>query len=944
MKILKASAGSGKTYALSQAYLDILLSSSDPQAYRHILAVTFTNKATAEMKNRILQNLFERAKKDPRARGILTDILHDYSSFAVSTIDSFFQQTIKAFSREIGQFADYQIELDRNSVIQEAMDRILESLSEDNSEVVDWIRTNVQESLEKGEKIKIEKDLYDMGARLKSLDFNSMAASCGLDVSKAYSKESLKAIKKACRTIIRKFASVAKENGLDVKPGTCCQALGVRFRKEHPEFADYFDSNIKGYNTACEISKLVSGLGLSYEFFLSFDSLLSEKNLMCLDESNELLRAVIDGSDAPFIYEKTGIRFKDFLLDEFQDTSLVQWENFYPLLLESESRGGRNLVVGDIKQSIYRWRNSDWTLLGHKVAECFPKAVSEEMEFNWRSTRAVVSFNNEFFSYASESLGLREMYGDVNQKPRSKDPLEGCVKISFCDKSSQKERVLESVHSALDCGAKPGNIAILVRTRNVGAEIGSYLVDNGIPILSDDSLRIKSSAVVRRLVSLLAAVDNPADKLNTYLAESLDVQIPDSYNSVVDLCEYFLRALKRVDPSNFDGEALYVQAFMDDIHSWCNLYGNNLKAYLKRWNEKDDIFVGTPENDSSVRILTIHKSKGLEFPYVIFPYADSVKLYNGDTHWCHLDAKASGMPAETDNCYPIELSSRKSRLNHFEKDYEREAFAQKVDNINLFYVALTRAQKSLHVISSDVSKKCAAAVSARKPYEWGSLSELLYAYTGGMSEMTYGTEYDFRKMDRASASSERTFPSAYPSFPIGDRLKPSSDALDFFSSEGVGIEASPRLEGIALHRILEEVNSLRDLPRAVKAVVNESLLTPEQGEKARAFLEERIASHPKWFPSSLADSPVELRVLNEAAIIAADGKQYRPDRVLLYPDGSVEVIDYKFGEPRDAYLKQVRRYVNLYKKLGYRKVTGYIWYVREDSLSEVGDDPGLRIF
>ena len=941
MKILKASAGSGKTFALAQTYLDILLSSGDPQAYRHILAVTFTNKATAEMKDRILRFLRENAGKDPKALQILTDILHDYSSFAVSTIDAFFQQTIKAFSREIGQFADYQIELDRKSVIQEAMDRILDSLSEDNADVVDWIRTNIEDSLQKGEHIKIEKDLYDMGMKLKSHDFGDLVKSCGTDISKAYSKDSLRAIRKACRTITDGFASVAKQNGLDVKAGTCCDALKVGFRKANPEFAEYFDSNVKAYNTACTISKLISGLGLSHEFFNSFDEILTEKNIMCLDESNEMLRSIIDGSDAPFIYEKIGIRFKDFLLDEFQDTSSLQWENFYPLLLESESRGGRNLIVGDIKQSIYRWRNSDWTLLGSTVGKCFPSATVIPMEFNWRSSPCIVDFNSRFFEFASRQLGLEKMYEDVNQKAKTKDRQQGFVKISFCDKGDQNQMVLESVRNALDAGARFGDIAILVRTRDTGAEIGGYLIDNGIPVLSDDSLSVKSSIVVRRLVSLLSTVDNPADKLNAYLAATLQVEIPEKYHSVVDLCEYFLRALEKADSESYRGETLYIQAFMDDVQDWCSLYGNNLRAYLKHWNDKDDMFVGTPESDSSVRILTIHKSKGLEFPYVIFPYAESVKLYKGDNHWCHLDAAACNMPPETDNLYPVSLDSKRSKLNYFNDDYEKEAFAQKVDSINLFYVALTRAEKSLHVISANITRKCSDAISKGKPHDWTTMSELLHAFIGVCDEISFGEPYDFTLMERPSACGEGSFPSAYPSFGIGDRLKPSADALDFFGPEGVGVEASPRLSGIALHKILEGVGCAGDLPLAVKAVVRDSILTSSQGESALELLAQRIETHPQWFPQS--EGGQNPRVLNETAIIAPDGNRYRPDRVLLYPDGSVCVIDYKFGEHRDSYQRQVLQYVRLYKKLGYRKVTGYVWYVREDFLSEVCDDPGNGI-
>lgn len=264
------------------------------------------------------------------------------------------------------------------------------------------------------------------------------------------------------------------------------------------------------------ISNLIFSLGLAGEFYREFDALLKEKNIMCLDESNTILRDIIAGSDAPFVYEKLGVRFEDFLLDEFQDTSNIQWENFLPLLRESESRSGKSLVVGDVKQSIYRFRDSDWELLGHKVSEEFRNASVEPLQGNWRSTREVVKFNNAFFEKAADALGLQDIYSDVAQTIEKKEEQGGFVRISFCDE--QLEMVLESVETAIRNNARPGDIAILVRKKAEGAKVAEYLISKGYPVLSDDSLNLKSSIVVRRLVSLLSGLDNPDDKINSFLA------------------------------------------------------------------------------------------------------------------------------------------------------------------------------------------------------------------------------------------------------------------------------------------------------------------------------------------------------------------------------------------------------------------------------------------
>ena len=912
MKVLKASAGSGKTYRLSHKYIDTLLDSQDADAYRHILAVTFTNKATAEMKGRILQDLYKASRTNPKAGEVLTAILHDYSSFAVSTIDKFFQQALKAFSRELGQFADYQIELDRDTLIQESVDRILDSLTEDQKELVDWIKASVDESLAAGEKFDIDGSVVEIGKRLKSEEFRTLSKKLGFDASVAYDKKALRQLRAQCREVIDDCTARIRELGGIVEPGKTIQPLGPRNYKENPELGDFLAGNVKRYNTAVLIYGMIYSLGLAGEFQREFDSLLKEKNLMCLDESNALLKDIIDGSDAPFVYEKLGVRYCNFLLDEFQDTSLLQWDNFLPLLRESESRGGDNLIVGDVKQSIYRWRNSDWTLLGSEVGKCFPDADVEPLNNNWRSTPAVVGFNNAFFAYASAKLGLSELYGDVAQAVANKDPQQGSVRITFTD--NQLDEVFQSVILAHDAGAHWGEIAVLVRGHQEGLAVAEELIRRKIPVISDDSLNLKSSVVVRRLVSLLYAIDNPEDRINSYLAQSRGIELPDHYHSIVDLCEDLIRSLRSADPESFDGESVYVQAFMDDVHSWTELNGNNLRYYLKHWADSQ-MFIGTPENSESVRIMTIHKAKGLEVPYVIFPFADQVKIFRSETHWCERDGVL----------YPVDLT-KKSVNTDFADDFEQERRKQLVDNLNLFYVAMTRAEKCLHVISKPVSGACRKAVENGKDHEWVTMSELLFAYERGLDDSFVGEPYDFGRMERKQKENGSPMSYAYTSYPLDGRLVPSTDASEFFGSEGVvGVKASPRLNGIWLHSILEHVNEPSDLRAAVDASLADGQYTSDEAEAAFELLESRIAAHPEWFDPDRA-----AKCFNEVSIIGADGREHRPDRVIVSLDGSVRIVDYKFGEQRDSYRWQVKKYAELYRKLGYDKVSASVWYVRED--------------
>lgn len=924
MKILKASAGSGKTYRLSKQYLDLLLNSRDEDAYRHILAVTFTNKATAEMKERILRNLFEESRSErptaAKARKILTSILHDYSAFSVCTIDKFFQQALKAFSREIGQFADYQIELDTASLVREAMDRLLDSLTEDSRELLGWIQSSVSEQLKKGERPNVEKSLYEIGGRLRSTEHDDLISRYGLDDSVMFSKERLKEIGSRCAEIRKGFEDKVRALGIAVKPGAQAERPNKTYLKAHADAEELFSSTeFVDYNTACIIGKMIYSLGLAGEFHASFQELVREKNVMCLDDSNKILKDIIDGSDAPFIYEKLGVRYENFLLDEFQDTSNVQWENFRPLLKESESRGGNNLVVGDVKQSIYRFRNSDWNLLGRKVKEAFPLADEEAMENNWRSSREVVEFNNGFFKFAAEKLGLSDIYSDVRQYVKSGEEQGGCVRISFT--GEQQETVLESVRSAYDAGARYGDIAVLVRGNKEGGKIAEFLIKNGISVISDDSLELRSSQTVRNLVSLLYGIDNPDDLVNGFISKSLEIVRPDRYHSLVDLCEDLLRSLQVSEPEQYAGELPFIQAFMDEIENWVEQNGNNLRGFLAHW-EESKFFIGSPEDPDAVRIITIHKSKGLEFPHVIFPYAEKVGLYKFDEHWSRLEWN------DMDGIYPVNLSSRTSDT-HFNDAYQEERRMQTVDNLNIFYVALTRAGKSLHIIAGNPSDKLRGALAKNKEPEYKDMSQLLYAYAGQLSECRYGEPYDFHRMKRKEESTAEEFLSGYPSFPLGERLKPSSDAQDFFGEDGVvGAGASARIEGIVLHGILERVKVPEDLESSVDAAVADGLLPPEQGSAALAMLEQMISAHPQWFSE-------DAEVFAEQSVIGPDGAEHRPDRVVRLKDGSIEVVDYKFGQHFSRYERQVREYVRLYKMLGYQDVRGYLWYVREDKVMKV---------
>lgn len=931
MHVNKASAGSGKTYTLAHTYIDLL---KDELSYRHILAVTFTNRATAEMKERILEYL----AADPAARGKLVRILHDYSAFSVSTIDRFFQRALKAFAREIGQVADYQVELDRDSLIGEAMDRILDSVTDDEAqaEVLGWLRENVADKLENGVSPNMEKALREMGARLGSQERAAIRREHGVDESE-FARERLTAIRKSCREVIKDFTAKVKAAALDLpeypgknaakqreeythvvwfKPIDAPKATLAKAAEGTP-FMDLFDKEYKIYRTALILEPQVFSLGLAREFFAQFEALLKEKGVLCLDDGNALLSRIIAGSDAPFVYEKLGVRYENFLLDEFQDTSNVQWDNFLPLLRESEAGGHSSLIVGDVKQSIYRWRDSDWRLLSEGVQQAFPSAKVESRQDNHRSCSEVVAFNNAFFKYAASQLGLGDLYSDVEQTVRSRDPQPGHVRLSFCKKDDEIGAVLESVRSALAAGARFGDIAVLVRNNQEGGSIAARLLEEGLPVVSDDSLKINSSFIVRKVLSLLGGLENPADGINSYIAADAGVTLPEGWHSLPDLCEDILRQLKAAWPDVFLGETLFIEAFMDTLREWTEANGDNLRWFLQYW-ENDKRYISSPRNSDAITVLTVHKSKGLEFPYLIFPFAEKVAFYKATERWCWLDASGTPLGDEATGIWSVDLSE-KTADTLFAPWYEQERRMQLVDNMNVFYVALTRARCCLHIISCDPPKEY-------KQGEPKNFSQLLWDFCGQLSESSRGQMYDFARLRHKPSKAGAPLPAEYESIPLGDRLGVSADAADFFGPEGVtGMDASVRRSGIVLHGILAGVRKPEDLPGAVQEALLDGRIDSVHAAEALELLKARIAAHPEFFGGG---------GWNEAAIFDSDGSEYRPDRVVIRGDSAL-VVDYKFGGHEKRYAAQVRRYMRLCRELGFKDVKGCVWYVPEDEIDYI---------
>ena len=1040
IRIMKASAGSGKTWNLTREYLRLLLERKDPYSYRHILAVTFTNKATDEMKERILTelhllaadpcrsdyhddfvpSLYQDSESLAEASGmVLCNILHDYSAFAVSTIDRFFQQALKAFAKEIGQFSSYAVELDRDSLIRESVDRFLDMLTDTelHSKSLEWMTRKTLSQLEDGDGYKLDHTLKTVADRFNSEEYRIAVEQSGIEEKELYSDERLKMLEEGCDRIsedyVNRLMGAAREvedafadAGLDsydtsnhfmsrcvrkyleLKPGSDVQDITSAFKERAydlskwysqknkalkdlvtdriqdavGDFVTMFGPEYKAYRTALQLKQHIYGFAVANDLYESFQAILKEKNVLTIDQTNTLLRKIIDGSDAPFIYEKLGVRYDHFLLDEFQDTSFVQWDNFRPLLDNSVAGGNCNLVVGDVKQSIYRWRQSEWDLLENQVQNDFSGSVSiETLETNYRSCGEIVNFNNGYFeataSYLASKFGkggevINRIYKDVGQKVHKKD--HGMVEFRFCDSEMLYHQIAQAIRNAVAEGFTYGDIAILVRWNREGGDIAQYLIADGIPVVSDDSLKISSSLTVRRMVSLLAGIENPEDSMSRYLASSLGVEVPSNWYSLVDLCECLLRGIKMSDPELYDSEILYSQSFMDMVQDYVCSDGNSLRGFLKKWAEKSTN-ISSPKSGDSVRVMTVHKSKGLDFPYVIFPSLNEIEFFKWTNKGSRPDVEGTLLEDFADGVYDVNLSS-KSENTLFEANYRDEMLMQYIDNVNVVYVALTRASKAMSVISAIPGGiKVTADGYEGDENGFGNFAQWTMAYLAG-NRKELGMEYlededglTFRIGGLQAPEHEHidemiSMQSGFPSWPLNPesldpetdvrergRLKFTSDAVDFFSGDGnTGIEASNRIRGIVLHEILSRVNVPEDLESSVRQSMLSGSLTAEQADQATGLLAKRIAEAEGmgWFKTG------EERIMNEVSLINTDGRIYRPDRVII--DGShVTIVDFKFGNHDARYVSQVRKYMAIWSGMGYDDVSGYLWYVTSGEVVEV---------
>jgi superfamily I DNA/RNA helicase len=755
--------------------------------------------------------------------------------------------------------------------------------------------------------------------------------------------------------------------------------------------------NDREYRTAKHLLRNFYTLGILNDIKQRLHALQQENNTLFLSDTTELLNSIIAGADSPFIYEKTGTRVHHYMIDEFQDTSRMQWENFRPLIGESLAAGNLNLIVGDVKQSIYRFRNSDWRLLEEQVKEDFSGDSIREhvLGDNWRSDARIVQFNNTFFSKAAANLQndfnasaeesqssehnaqIVKAYADIYQQvPPKKADSGGQVKITFLKDDAERDwkaDVLEQLPHEIEMLQEQGfalrDIAIVVRWNHEAALVAETLLAYReqhpespcrYDIISNEALLIGSAQSVKTIIALMRHFRNPKDDVRRMMAvyefcrfqrrsspgEALRIyreeapgDFPEEMKNLLgelasmpfyEMTEHFFTLTAGALCAK---ESAYVQAFLDIVLKFKESATAGLSDFLDWWDEsghKKALF--SPENQDAIRLITIHKSKGLGFGVVIMPFVNwsmDHNTHHSDIIWC----KPGVAPFNALGVAPLRYGKGLEDTIFRDSYLEEKRFAC-IDNLNLLYVAFTRPKHRL----------IAFAPLPKKPEILSDTASLLWRCISGnetlgqhciplheyFSEGDTESVFEYGKPEAAARKPEE-MPVAntcktgkWQSVPFGDRLKLRFNSIGYFSDNG------SRDYGRMMHDIVSNVKTSADIPQAVEQKISGGELGEDERDGIINRLT-RILSLPEvshWYSGRYT-------VLNETQLLLPNAGFNRPDRVMISPD-EVIVADYKFGELEDPkYIRQVQRYVKPIEEMGYQNVKGFLFYVNLEKIVQV---------
>ncbi|MFB9055533.1 UvrD-helicase domain-containing protein [Mariniflexile ostreae] len=1035
--IYDASAGSGKTFTLVKEYLKLLFQSNSPGQFKRILAITFTNKAVGEMKERIVSmlklfsnksilisphDMFVDICKDldlqpdllhEKSKSILEDIIHNYAAFDISTIDGFTHRLIRTFAYDLKLPLNFEVELDQDALLFEAVDKLIAKAGTDQ-----WLtKTIIDFAIEKTDDDKS----WDI-----SFDFNKIAKLLTSEDHVPYVKklkdksiEDFKTLKTQLKVQIKNYEAAIIEKAQSVL--SQIEQAGLEFKDFSSGYLPkHFEQLTKGkfdiafgnkwqedletktlypkrvtHDIASTIESIQPQLALAFEetkqgvFQLKFlkafyknltplsvlnainnelQILKEEQNKMLISEFNTIISNEIKNQPTPFIYERLGEKFNHYFIDEFQDTSVLQWQNLMPLLSNSlASEKGSAMLVGDAKQAIYRWRGGkaeQFIDLYNENETPFPiKQNVKSLPTNYRSYTEIVNFNNTFFKFLANQVFSKEdyknLYKSAHQNASKKD--SGYVELSFLniEREDNKdelypEKVLSIIQNCLDNGYEFQDICVLVRKKKEGIAVADYLSQRQIRIMSSETLLLNNApeiVFINHILALLIQpknhdikvgvlnylaskwrIDNkhqffvahmalPVEKLfqafenfNVFINSTKLMQLP-----LYELGETIVREFHLTDTSH-----AYIQFYLDVVLDYTLKKGSDIKGFLDYFEKKkDNLSIVSPQGQNAVQIMTVHKSKGLEFPIVIFPYAD-------------LDIYRELEPKEWFPIDPELFNGFSHTLLNYNKDFEnygesgKQIYANhqaalELDNINLLYVALTRPVKQLYIVSKnentskgDISNKKYSGlfINFLKHLNVWNDSQLDYRF-GHIIPATEGLDENKKNIQDYILEQDTFISSAKENH----NIKVVTNAGYLWDS----VQQEAIEKGNLIHDIMARIETREDVEDVLLNFIRSGKINNTQS-KALHILIHKIIEHPSLIPYYQSNATI----YNEQDIITKEGLIFRPDRIVINSEKEAVIIDYKTGLETLKHKNQLLTYQALLEDMSFKVIKKILVYTNDD--------------
>ena len=1071
LKIYKASAGSGKTFTLAASYITLLV--QNPDAFRRILAVTFTNKATGEMKERILSQLYGIAHALPESEGYLQtvsrlldeqgvrddishnrldeacirrnagkaliNILHNYSFFRIETIDSFMLSILRNLAKELDLGSNMDIELDTKKVLTEGVHETIKQLKPDSPEL-NWIVEYIESSIDDNHHWDVTGQLVKFAQNLHREAYQRNAGNIQHAMSdnprlirelREHLYTDKKNAQKALKKKSQEFFDIVGEQGLEA-PDFLFSTSGVYGYFLHLQAEEAFPPGKRTIDASENPEKWVSVKSPKRELIVS----LAEKKLIPLlneterirqqkakiintselilqnlyqlqligsidkkiqeisqetnrwllaDTCTMLMQMATGPSDTSFIYEKTGTEIDHILIDEFQDTSGLQWANFLPLIRENVSRGKKNLIVGDVKQAIYRWRDSNADIMERKIKEDLALARPEEvlLDTNFRSRKNIVDFNTRFFSRIIETIKefddecdtslIADYYKDVRQKAQTANkggmvrflevtPDEGAEDDDSADAMCQA--TAQEIRRLLDTGIKQDEIAILTRFNHQIAQIAEWVATHpdelgrdDIRIISGEAFTLESSDVIRLLISTLKWINSSLEenedvvslahmgisyhqlvlKDNMSVPEILQMRstkygLPSSivtrHNELAtfSLTKLLYELYDQYTLNTVEGHDAFLQTFFDMAQNHTSKEDGSLTQFLSAWDEGNKSKAIPAGSVDGIKAMTIHKAKGLEFHSVIVPFCDwRIEPKYPPTLWVKLNKEISeGLPF-----VPVQRDGT-MKESAFTDDFKEETRQLLTDNLNLLYVAFTRPSANLIVLRTAKKKQKASKKQTNAdipfPKRVSDLIEYGLNETDACDEVPCTLRKDGKEYHSNPLQPKyETIYKRYTSRPVTMPFR-QSNASRTYINRGDDTPLSDFIErGNLLHDIFAHTYVAEDAPAYIKKLFRMGVVDDRQCENLTDFVGKALTQPEvqEWFDGSY-------KLYNECTILSEDKEgaviQNRPDRVMSNGERTI-VVDFKFGEPRGQHRKQVEKYMTLLDKMGFKKIEGFLWYV-----------------